>query len=113
LGADVTRLTYLIWTLLLGVFNLAAIGFIIVYANGGAENFALLMYSAIIWIPVLIASIGINFAFCLGFLFPAADLSRIDPEDWIKGKKKSHKRKSRRRNPVLHLLYEVVDEVFD
>ena len=107
-----SRLTYLILALVLGVINLAAIGFIIVYANRGAEQFGVLLYSAIFWIPILLASIVFNLAFLLCFLFPAADFSRIDPEKWMKGKKKSFKR-SRRRNPILHFLYEVLDEVFD
>ena len=107
-----SRLAYLIWALVLGVINLAAIGFIIVYANRGTEQLGVLLYSAIFWIPILLASIVFNLAFLLCFLFPAADFSRIDPEKWMKGKKKSFKR-SRRRNPILHFLYEVLDEVFD
>ena len=107
-----SRLTYLIWALVLGVINLAAIGFIIVYANRGTEHLGVLLYSAIVWIPILLASIVFNFAFLFCFLFPAANFSRFDPEKWMKGKKKSFKR-SRRRNPVVHFLYEVWDEVFD
>ena len=107
-----SRLTYLIWALVLGVINLAAIGFLIVYSNGGEDNVAWLLLTGILWIPILFATIIINFGFLLCFLFPAADFSRFDPEKWMKGKKKSFKR-SRRRNPVLHFLYEVWDEVFD
>jgi len=108
-----SRLTYLIWALVLGPINLAAIGFIVAYANGGQDNFAWLMYTAIFWIPVLLFTVVLNFLLLLCFLFPAANFSRSDPENWVKGKKKSYKRKSKRRNPVLHFLYDVFDEVFD
>ena len=107
-----SRLTYLILALVLGAINLAAIGFLIVYSNGGQDNSEVLILTGILWIPILLVTILINFVFFLCFLFPAANVSRFDPEDWVKGKKKSSKR-SRRRNPVLHFLYEVLDEVFD